>query len=180
MEMQKPQIVLTVILHTKWKKEQILLQQFLKLMFQKLVQNVIVQLQKNTHKVFTEPLLLNGNTDAPVCTNCHGEHNILKHNDPDSPVSARNVSKQVCTPCHSSVKLANKYGLSPNRPETFKDSFHGLAIEGGSTTVANCASCHGAHSIKPASDPTSSVYKGNLAETCGKCHPGCKSKFYSW
>jgi len=121
--------------------------------------------------------LANGNPDAPVCTNCHGEHNILKHSDPNSPVSAKNVSTQVCTPCHSSVRLTNKYGLSANRPETFKDSFHGLAIEGGSTTVANCASCHSAHDIKPASDPTSTVYKGNLIKTCGKCHPGANKNF---
>lgn len=121
--------------------------------------------------------LANGNPDAPVCTDCHGEHNILKHNDPNSPVSAKNVSAKVCTPCHSSVRLTNKYGLSANRPETFKDSFHGLAIEGGSTTVANCASCHTAHDIKPASDPTSSVYKGNLIKTCGKCHPGANQNF---
>lgn len=121
--------------------------------------------------------LAKGSIDAPVCTNCHGEHNILKHNDPNSPVASQNVSKQVCTPCHSSVKLSNKYGLSPNRPETFKDSFHGLALEGGYTTVANCASCHSAHNIKPSNDPTSTVYKGNLVKTCGKCHPGANENF---
>jgi cytochrome b subunit of formate dehydrogenase len=99
------------------------------------------------------------------------------HNDPNSPVSAGNVSAKVCTPCHSSVKLTSKYGLSANRPETFQDSYHGLAIEGGSTTVANCASCHSAHDIKPASDPTSTVYKGNLIKTCGKCHPGANKNF---
>ncbi len=38
------------------------------------------------------------------------------------------------------------------------------------TTVANCASCHGAHGILPSSDPDSTVYKGNLPRTCGKCH----------
>ncbi len=135
----------------------------------------------NIEKVYNESIhgvaVAKGNTDAPVCTNCHGEHNILQPSNPLSPVSAQNVSSQVCTPCHSSVKLTSKFGLSPNRPETFKDSYHGLAIEGGSTTVANCASCHSAHNIKPASDPTSTVYKGNLVKTCGKCHPGANENF---
>ena len=121
--------------------------------------------------------LKKGNPDAPACTNCHGEHNILKHNDPKSPVASQNVSAKVCSPCHSSVKLTSKYGLSGNRPATFLDSFHGLAIEGGSTTAANCASCHGTHNIKPASDSTSTVFKGNLVSTCGKCHPGANKNF---
>jgi cytochrome b subunit of formate dehydrogenase len=50
-------------------------------------------------------------------------------------------------------------------------------LQGGATTVANCASCHRAHLILPPSDPRSSVYKGNLSKTCGKCHPGANEKF---
>lgn len=121
--------------------------------------------------------LAKGSTDAPVCTNCHGEHNILKVDNPNSPVSPLNVSAKVCSPCHSSVKLSEKYGFSPNRPQSFKDSYHGLAIEGGSPTVANCASCHGTHNIRAANDPASTVYKDNLVKTCGKCHPGANEKF---
>lgn len=121
--------------------------------------------------------LQKGSIDAPVCTNCHGEHNILQHNNPKSPVAFQNVSSQVCSPCHSSVKMSQKYGLDPNRLSTYKASYHGLAMEGGSTVVANCASCHGFHNIKPPSDSTSTVYKGNLAKTCGKCHPGANENF---
>jgi cytochrome b subunit of formate dehydrogenase len=122
-------------------------------------------------------VLKKGSIDAPVCTNCHGEHNILKHNDPNAPTAFANLSTQVCSPCHSSVKLSAKYGLNPNRESTFKSSYHGMALQGGSTTVANCASCHGAHNIRSASDPQSTVYKGNLAKTCGKCHPGANENF---
>jgi len=42
-------------------------------------------------------------------------------------------------------------------------------------SVANCASCHGAHRILPSRDSTSSIYKDNLMETCGNCHPGISS-----
>ena len=122
-------------------------------------------------------VLKKGSSDAPVCTDCHGEHNILKPSNPKAPTSYANVSQQVCSKCHSSVTLSTKYGLNPNRWSTFKDSYHGLALQGGATTVANCASCHTAHSILPSTDPRSSVYKGNLSKTCGKCHPGANEKF---
>lgn len=121
--------------------------------------------------------LADGNLDAPACTDCHGEHNILKHTNPKSPVAFKNLSKEVCSPCHSSVKLTSKYDLSSDRLSTFEDSYHGLALEGGSTVVANCVSCHGVHNIKPPSDPTSTVNKANLSKTCGKCHPGANQNF---
>lgn len=120
--------------------------------------------------------LAGGMSEAPTCTNCHGEHTIYEHTDPRSSVASRKVSAQ-CTSCHSSVKLSEKYGLPGKRTETFADSYHGLAFEGGAVNVANCASCHGAHNIKPSSDSTSTVSKANLAKTCGKCHPGANKQF---
>jgi len=120
---------------------------------------------------------LKGIADAPVCTDCHGEHNILSPSDPRSPVAPLNVSGQVCAPCHGSVKLTQKYGISSNRFDTFSDSYHGLAVKAGSVEAANCASCHGVHTIKPSSDPTSMVHKENLATTCGKCHAGANERF---
>ncbi len=117
------------------------------------------------------------NKDAPTCTDCHGEHNILSHDDPRAPVSIRNVSVQVCAPCHESVKLSQKYGLSLKQSQTYSTSYHGLALRGGDTEAANCASCHGYHNIKPSSDSTSTIHKSNLVKTCGKCHPGANERF---
>lgn len=117
------------------------------------------------------------NMDSPTCTNCHGEHNILKAKDPNSPVSFQNVSAQVCSPCHSSVKLSERYGFSAKRVQSFVESYHGLALRGGSVEVANCASCHGYHNIKNSQDSTSTIHKSNLAATCGKCHPGAGENF---
>ena len=122
-------------------------------------------------------VLAKGNMDAPTCTNCHGEHTIFQHADPRSPVASKNISAQVCSPCHSSLALSAKYGLANDRFKTFSDSYHGLAIRGGSLEVANCASCHGAHNIRPSSDSTSTVNKANLAKTCGRCHPGANQRF---
>lgn len=121
--------------------------------------------------------LSKGNKDAPVCTDCHGEHGILVHTDPKANVAARNVSQMVCGSCHSSVKLSQRYGLSSDRFQTFADSYHGLATRGGATKAVNCASCHGAHEIRNSQDPASPVHKANLAQTCGQCHPGANSRF---
>jgi cytochrome b subunit of formate dehydrogenase len=73
--------------------------------------------------------------------------------------------------------LTQKYAIAGERFKTFEDSYHGLASREGSTAVANCASCHGYHNIKPSSDPTSTVNKANLAVTCGKCHRGANENF---
>jgi cytochrome b subunit of formate dehydrogenase len=121
--------------------------------------------------------LARGNMDAPVCTSCHGEHDIMDPKDPRSPVAPANVSAQVCSPCHSSVRLSEKYGIRADRFKTFSDSYHGLAIRGGDLAVANCASCHGAHDVRRSDDPKSRIHKANLAATCGQCHPGADERF---
>ena len=121
--------------------------------------------------------LARGNLDSPVCTDCHGEHDILAHTNPASPVHAANLAQQVCATCHASLRLTQKYGLAGNTFRTFADSYHGLAVRGGSVEVVNCASCHGAHAIKSHLDPTSPVYKQNLVATCGQCHPGANTRF---
>ena len=121
--------------------------------------------------------LRKGNADAPVCTDCHGEHEIKAHTDSASPVFARNVAQQVCASCHASLRLTQKYGLSSNSFQTFADSYHGLAARGGSVEVVNCASCHSVHAIKSHLDPSSTVHKSNLVQTCGQCHPGANTRF---
>ena len=121
--------------------------------------------------------LRKGNFDAPVCTDCHGEHEIKAHTDSESPVYARNVAQQVCASCHASLRLTQKYGLSSNSFQTFADSYHGLAARGGSVVVVNCASCHSVHAIKSYLDPTSTVHKSHLVQTCGQCHPGANTRF---
>jgi cytochrome b subunit of formate dehydrogenase len=118
-----------------------------------------------------------GNWQAPVCTDCHGIHSIKSHNDPNSPVSAQNVAQATCARCHEGVRLSQEFGVQGRRATTYLASYHGLAARMGSQVVANCASCHGTHSIFPSSDPRSTIHPSNLARTCGQCHPGVTEKF---
>jgi cytochrome b subunit of formate dehydrogenase len=121
--------------------------------------------------------LSSGIEDAPTCTDCHGEHSITEHLSSKSPVAPQNVSAQVCGPCHSSVKLTEKYGISSDRFSAYNDSYHGLAVKFGSIEAANCASCHGVHTILSSSNPKSKIHVSNLAKTCGSCHPGANENF---
>ena len=118
-----------------------------------------------------------GVTESAVCTDCHGEHTILGHQDLDSPVYTTRLAKEVCGRCHDSLVINRKYGLSTWRVSTYYESYHGLASRLGDAGVANCASCHEAHRILPQSDPASSIHPDNLRATCGSCHPGASEKF---
>jgi cytochrome b subunit of formate dehydrogenase len=121
--------------------------------------------------------LARGNGLAPSCTDCHGIHTIKAHIDPNSSVSEQNLARTTCARCHEGVRLSKEFGVPGNRVSSYMDSYHGLAAEGGSAVVANCASCHGVHNILPSSDPRSTINRANLDATCGKCHKGVTQKF---
>ena len=120
-----------------------------------------------------------GNWQAPVCTDCHGIHTIKAPTDPSSSVASANVGSG-CAQCHGSVRLSNEFGMPSGQVNTYLSSYHGMASKMGSTTVANCASCHGVHNILPSRDPRSTINHANLAKTCGQCHPGANEKFISF
>lgn len=118
-----------------------------------------------------------GILDSPNCADCHGEHEILQVNNSSSHVNASNLSTYVCGKCHNDPQLIEKYGLGNERFSSYQDSYHGLAVKGGSTTSANCASCHKAHDILPQANPASSIHPDNLTGTCQKCHPRANKAF---
>ncbi len=130
------------------------------------------------HSIHGTALLDKGIMDAPSCTDCHGEHLILRHTNPQSPTYATRIVK-TCAHCHEAVNIVGKYGINVEQVETYERSFHGIAVKFGEKTVANCASCHGVHNILPPEDPHSTVYIKNIPKTCGKpnCHPGANINF---
>jgi len=116
-----------------------------------------------------------GIKEAPVCTDCHGEHTIRSPGDTGSSVWTGSITK-TCAHCHASEKLVLKSGLPLDRLESYLKTYHGLASKRGDLHVANCASCHGFHDVLPSDDPRSSVHKDNLSKTCGRCHAGVSDK----
>jgi cytochrome b subunit of formate dehydrogenase len=118
-----------------------------------------------------------GVREAPVCTDCHGEHRILSPSSEDSPVYASNIPRMTCGRCHGDLRLTEKFGLSAASVPAYEDSYHGLVARAGAVGMAQCASCHGVHDILPSSDPASHTNPANLAATCGQCHPGAGQSF---
>ena len=133
------------------------------------------QCHQKEYKEYTRGIhgqaLAAGSRDTPVCTDCHGEHDIDAVKRVFSRVSSKNIP-QTCGQCHAAERINAKYSLTTNVFGSYMQSYHGLALEQGTVTAANCASCHGAHEILPSSDPRSMINPKNLENTCGQCHPG--------
>jgi formate dehydrogenase gamma subunit len=118
-----------------------------------------------------------GVSRAPVCTDCHGIHNIKMPFDQKTATATTAVATDTCSKCHEGVTLTQEFGVASGRVSSYKDSYHGLASQMGSKMVANCASCHGVHNILPSSDPRSMISAQNLPQTCGQCHVGAGANF---
>jgi predicted CXXCH cytochrome family protein len=119
-------------------------------------------------------LIEENNQDVPVCTDCHGVHNIQ---DPRT-VQFRIREPELCAGCHANAQLMSKYNLPANVYDIYKTSWHGLDLtvfEARWPTIwhesAICTDCHGIHDIRKTADPASHVNSANLLVTCQKCHP---------
>ena len=99
---------------------------------------------------------------AASCRDCHTINGdmttVLPAENPKSTVNRANMV-QTCGRCHQDAA------------RTFKFSIHGSKRQSGETKAATCADCHGSHSIFPAKDIRSMVFRTNTAEeACVKCH----------
>ncbi|WP_227766406.1 cytochrome c3 family protein [Zhaonella formicivorans] len=95
-----------------------------------------------------------------TCVDCHGSHDIKRISENPASLSKANLNA-TCTSCHQGKVL-----------DSYKRSFHGIALAHGYEKAAACTDCHGTHSILPASNPESKISAANLANTCDSCHPG--------
>lgn len=95
-------------------------------------------------------VLNSGNTEAPVCIDCHGSHEITPPDEPRAKIS------QTCARCHESVY------------SSYRGSIHGAALEKESNPdVPACIDCHGVHNVRGPRDPS---FRGDSIVICGKCH----------
>jgi len=113
------------------------------------------------------------------CNDCHG-------GDPsaDTKEEAKDPRKgylgkpktldipAYCGKCHSDANLMKRFNpsLRVDQEREYYTSVHGKLLKSGETRVATCISCHSVHGIRAITDPLSSVYPSNVAETCSKCH----------
>ncbi|MBF0245908.1 MAG: hypothetical protein HQL31_11675, partial [Planctomycetes bacterium] len=110
-------------------------------------ENVLATYTRSVHG----KAVASGIRDAPVCTDCHGEHTTSGIQQAASKVAAAHIP-ETCGQCHGSDRIAKRNQLAVGVVDTYMKSFHGLAQQIGGMNVANCASCHGFHDILPSTD----------------------------
>jgi cytochrome b subunit of formate dehydrogenase len=172
-----------------------------------------------TMSIHGKGLMESGLMVSAVCSDCHMPHIILPTDDPESSVNPTNVGRTcaqchlgiyedfrssihspvvsdteeklpTCNYCHSSHQIArvdrddfrNEMlvqcgGCHKYLTETYFDTYHGKASQLGSVRAAKCQDCHGSHSILPSSNPSSTLSRQNVIETCKACHPSSNRKF---
>jgi nitrate/TMAO reductase-like tetraheme cytochrome c subunit len=92
---------------------------------------------------------------GPACKTCHGTHQILPSDNPDSRTYRRNVPK-LCSGCHYF-----EYKI-------YSRSIHGTEVlDKGDLKAAICYDCHMEHA---APRVTEARWKLWLIEECGGCH----------
>ncbi len=118
-----------------------------------------------------------GINEAPVCNDCHSEHNIDEINNKDKKKNILHIQENTCVRCHSNKILNKKFGNSGKEVEQYLNSYHGLASVRGGSNAALCIDCHGVHSIWQKKNPASTVNKNNVTKTCRKCHEDASETF---
>ena len=113
------------------------------------------------------------------CVACHGGDGKSADMDAMDPAKGyigkpgHQQVAQVCGRCHSDARFMKQYNpaLRVDQVAEYATSVHGRRLrELNDPKVATCVACHPAHSIKPPSDPASSVHPLRVAQTCGHCH----------
>ncbi len=91
---------------------------------------------------------------APVCSTCHGAHDVLPPKDPKSPMHHDQVAA-TCGACHSDVK------------ETWDTSIHAQMIASG-RNAATCSDCHAVHGMLGTEGMP--LWRVAATEECSTCH----------
>ena len=116
------------------------------------------------NSVHGKEVLLQGNPNAAVCSDCHTGMNIQ---DPFQTSTILAITKN-CGNCHK-----EEYA-------SYLDTYHGQVNKLGFTFTAKCFNCHGSHNIQRVSDPASKVFPANRLQTCQQCHANATAGFITF
>ena len=101
-------------------------------------------------------MVKHNNARAPVCTDCHGSHQV------GTKALLDTVAGVPCKKCHGDIFAR------------YEDSVHGQARESGNNNAALCSSCHFAHEVKPA------IVSRATRMACEGCHGDVAAKHERW
>ncbi|MFC1874201.1 cytochrome c3 family protein, partial [Chloroflexota bacterium] len=95
-------------------------------------------------------MLSDGDLRSPLCTDCHGSHDVTLPSQPRANIS------QTCSQCHQPVY------------REYVDSVHGRALlEKNNNDVPVCTDCHQSHTIE---DPRTASFRLESVHVCSNCH----------
>ena len=103
------------------------------------------------------------NPKGPVCSTCHGTHDILSNKDLSSPTYVLNIN-QSCLKCHGDKSKP------ASEQEDFSDRIHGKGEKQHLKVTAVCTNCHNSHDVLRHTDRNSPTSRGKLVSTCSVCH----------
>ncbi|MFN8379466.1 MAG: hypothetical protein U0452_12430 [Anaerolineae bacterium] len=104
-------------------------------------------------------LLMGGDQNAAVCSDCHTGHEVEALRDPVTrqPLeTAAITSVEMCSECHAEV-FAH-----------YAESVHGRAVLEGNQDAATCSDCHGVHDTT--GPITNTTFKLFSPDICASCH----------
>lgn len=104
-------------------------------------------------------LVRNGNPAAPICSDCHSPHAVVKD-------AATKLDQVPCKNCHSEIFNAYLGSMHAKSRRTSDQSFAPI-----------CSGCHTAHAVKPAVAAAAS--EGPTA-SCSGCHAGVLEAHQKW
>lgn len=111
---------------------------------------------ENWDKSIHATLVRDGNAGAPVCTDCHSPHEVIK-------AAASTMADVPCKTCHAAIFNA------------YAGSMHAQALrkspEGGAPL---CSGCHSAHEVLPVS------FGEGPKGACLGCHQGALEAHKTW
>ena len=114
--------------------------------------------------------LAEGDPEVATCADCHGDHQVLKANDPASTVYPSSVPG-MCADCHADEDLMAPYDIPTNQFDLYQQSVHGHALlDNQDFRAPNCATCHGTHGAAPPGFT-------EVANVCGSCHSATQDHF---
>ena len=100
-----------------------------------------------------------GNPEAPVCTDCHSPHAVIKG-------AAATLEEAPCKNCHSDIYAAYLGSVHAQSRLRSKDSFAPV-----------CAGCHSAHEVK---SPSATALSQGPQAACEGCHAGVLEEHQKW
>jgi hypothetical protein len=97
-----------------------------------------------------------GKSEAAVCSDCHGAHDIRPAN-PAEVGLALGPAVYACAACH------------PDEFHEYQDSVHGQAVlQEGDLNAPTCVDCHGVHGMHSAKDAAD--FRTQSVALCASCH----------